>query len=179
MKTVPVSNLAVFTALRQPMLKMQLDLVSAQKEVASGRLSDPGLALGERIGETVSLRQEHARLTTFIDTNALVGARLETTQLELGDLREAAQSFLGALISAPGGASGAIALRQQATEGLKGLIASLNATMHGQQLFGGINADTPPIADYFALSAVPSKQALDDAFFTAFGVTQDLSLIHI
>ncbi|HET7408796.1 MAG TPA: flagellar hook-associated family protein [Paracoccaceae bacterium] len=172
MKTVPVSSLAVTTAVRRSMLTTQLELVTAQKEFATGRLSDPGLILGSRTGQTVSLRQEHARLSTFIDTNALAGARLDATQVELGGIREVAEEFFGALISAPDGPTGALTLRQQATEGFKGLIASLNAAMGGQQLFGGINGDAPPVADYFAAPAATSKQAVDDAFLAAFGMSQ-------
>ena len=172
MKTVPVSSLAVSMAVRQSIMRTQLDLVSAQKEAATGRLSDPGLTLGTRTGQTVSLRQEHARLSTLIDGNGLAGARLEATQVALGGIREAADEFLGALISAPDGPTGAQTLRQLATEGLKGLIAGLNATLGGQHLFGGINADKPPMADYFSVPASAGKQAVDGAFLASFGTAQ-------
>src|SRR5690606_9784536 len=61
---------------------------------------------------------------------------------------------------------------RQAPEGLRALIAGMNETLGGQHLFGGINADRPPIADYFAVPASAGKQALDGAFLASFGTTQ-------
>src|SRR3546814_2739608 len=58
-------------------------------------------------------------LCQSIDTNAIAGARLEATQVALGGIREAADEFFGALISAPDGPTGALTLRQHAMEGLK------------------------------------------------------------
>lgn len=172
MKTTFVSTAAISGITRQSVLKTQSDLVTAQKEVSTGRLADVGRSLGGRTGQAVSIRQEHARLGTIMTTNAQAGSRLETTQLTLGQLRETADGFLGALIAAGGTKTGARALQQQAAEGLKGLIASLNSTAGGQHLFGGINADVKPMTDYFATPAAASKQAVDTAFAAAFGMAQ-------
>ncbi len=172
MKTTFVSTAAIAGITRQSVLKTQSDLVTAQKEVSTGRLADVGLSLGNRTGQAVSLRQEHARLGTIMTTNSMAGSRLETTQLTLEQLRATADGFLGALIAAGDTKTGAQALQQQAAEGLKGLIASLNSSASGQQLFGGINADVKPMADYFATPPAANKQAVDTAFVAAFGMAQ-------
>jgi flagellar hook-associated protein 3 FlgL len=172
MKTTFVSTVAVATSLRQSILKTQGDLVSAQKEAATGRFADVGLTLGGRAGWTISLRQEHARLNAIVDSNALASSRLDATQAALGDIRGTAKEFLGALIALPDGATGANVLQEQAATGLKGLIHGLNASIAGEYLFGGINAAAQPVADYFATPAAANKQAVDNAFLAAFGVAQ-------
>ena len=172
MKTTFVSTVAVASVTRQSILKTQGELVGAQKEVTTGRLADVGRTLGTRTGQAVSLRQEHARLGTFMATNEMAGSRLETTQLTLDQLRETADGFLASLVSTRDTTTGAKALGQQAAEGLKGLIASLNTTSGGQHLFGGIHSDAAPMADYFATPAAASKQAVDNAFAAAFGIAQ-------
>jgi flagellar hook-associated protein 3 FlgL len=172
MKTTFVSTVAVSGAIRQSVLKTQGDLVPAQKEVTTGRLADVGKTLGGRTGQAVSLRQEHARLETILTTNGMAGSRLETTQLTLDQLRKTADGLLGTLISVGDSATAAQAVKQQAAEGLKGLVASLNVTADGRHLFGGINSGTAPMTDYFAAPAAASKQAVDNAFAAAFGMAQ-------
>lgn len=172
MKTTFVSTAAIVGVPRQAILRTQSELVSAQKEVTTGRLADVGRTLGGRTGQAVSLRQEHARLETIMTTNTMAGSRLETTQLTLDQLRKTADGFLGALVSVGKGATGAQTMQQVAADGLKGLIGALNASVGGGYIFGGINSDTQPLADYFATPAGTGKQAVDTAFAAAFGVTQ-------
>lgn len=170
MKTTPVSSAAIAHSARESILKSQRSLLDAQKEVATGRHADMGLALGNRAGHAVSLRQEHAQILTFMDSNALATARLDTSQTILGGLRETAEEFLGMLISTPGKA-GAAALRQQAVAELAGLISGLNTATGGRHIFGGVNADAVPLADYFDTPPSAGKQAVSNAFNTAFGMS--------
>jgi flagellar hook-associated protein 3 FlgL len=173
MKTTFVSTAAMAGVQRQAILKAQGELATAQKEISTGRLADVGLSLGSQTRQVVSLRAEHARLTTMVTTNHMAGSRLEASQLTLDHIRQTADEFLGALVAVGNGTTGARTLQQTAAEGLKGLIGSLNASAGGQYLFGGINSDAKPMADYFAAPApAASKQALDGAFAAAFGIAQ-------
>jgi flagellar hook-associated protein 3 FlgL len=173
MKTTFVSTAAMAGVQRQAILKAQGELATAQKEISTGRLADVGLSLGSQTRQVVSLRAEHARLTTMVSTNQMAGSRLEATQLTLDQLRQTAGEFLGALVSVGKGTTGARVLQQTAAEGLKGLIGSLNASAGGQYLFGGINSHAKPMADYFAAPATAAnKQAVDASFAAAFGVAQ-------
>ncbi len=61
MKASYVSSQAITQALRYSMSRMQSELVVAQKEVATGRVADPGLTLGARTGQSVSLARENLR----------------------------------------------------------------------------------------------------------------------
>ena len=62
MKTTFISTSAISAATRLSSIKLQSKLAEAQKEVTTGRHADVGRGLGYKTGQTVSLRQEHARL---------------------------------------------------------------------------------------------------------------------
>jgi flagellar hook-associated protein 3 FlgL len=172
MKTTAVSTQALSDALRLSLAKAQLKLINAEKEVSSGRHADVGATLGYKTTQTVSLRQEHARLQTIVDTNSIVSGRLEATQAALKDVLANAQTFMSTLVSARDAGSGPAAAKSQAEAGLTAFIDSLNNSFDGGQLFSGINADVKPIADYYANPPATNKVAVDAAFLTAFGVSQ-------
>ena len=80
MSTIIVSTQSISEATRLSLLKAQARLIDAQKEAATGRHADVGRSLGFRTGQTISLRQDHARLTTTMETNAIAATRLDVTQ---------------------------------------------------------------------------------------------------
>jgi len=86
MKTSYISTSSLSAATRLSLSKTQAKLAEAQKEVTTGRLADVGASLGYKTGQTLSLRQEHARLTTIVDTNSVVSTRLTATQAALKSL---------------------------------------------------------------------------------------------
>jgi flagellar hook-associated protein 3 FlgL len=71
MKVSFVSSQAISHALRYQMLRMQADLIKAEKEALSGRVADVGLALGARTGLSVSMNREIERLEGLADSNQL------------------------------------------------------------------------------------------------------------
>lgn len=172
MKSTFISTRAISEATRLSMLKMQAKLLVAEKEVATGRLADVGKSLGHQAGQTVSLRQEHVRLSTIVDTNTEVATRLELTQASIKQVLDGAQAFLGQLIGSRNSETGPGVIKGQA-EGAQGaLIDTLNAAFNGLHLFAGINTDVKPVADYDLSPPGASKQSVATAFLGAFGVTQ-------
>ncbi len=171
MKTTSISTSALTQATRLSLAKLQTNLAQAQKEVTTGRHADIGLALGYRTGETISLRQEHLRLQTITDTNAVVSTRLDTSQSTLEALAKSAQDFLGQLMA--GGSSGQSqqVLQTQAQYALSMFVGALNTTIDGASLFAGINSDVKPITDYQAPGAA-NAQAVANAFAGTFGISQ-------
>ena len=95
-----ISTSALSAATRSSLMKLQTKLADAQKEVTTGRLADVGLSLGFKAGQTVSLRQEHARLQSITETNGLVASRLDASQAALKSLAETRKSFLSQLLVA-------------------------------------------------------------------------------
>ena len=172
MKSTFISTRAISEATRLSMIKMQSKLLVAQKEVATGRLADVGKSLGHQAGQTVSLRQEHVRLTTIVDTNTEVATRLELTQASIKQLLDGAQSFMGQLIGARNSETGPGVIKGQAEGAQAALIDTLNAAFNGAHLFSGINTDVKPLADYDQSPPGANQQSVANAFLTAFGMTQ-------
>ena len=86
MKTNIHLDSSISAATRVSVVETQAKLAEAQKEVTTGRLADVGASLGYKTGQTLSLRQDYARLKTIIDTNSVVSTRLSTTQTSLTSL---------------------------------------------------------------------------------------------
>ncbi len=154
---------------RLNILKLQSQLVTAQQELSSGRLADVGLTLGGRTSETVSLRQQYARLTTIKETNSTVTTRLDVTQTTLQSFSDTAQKFISTLLGSRDTDVGPSVSQGEAKANLVALMDGLNSTLGGQYLFGGTNTTTQPIADYYGTPTAASRQAVTDAFTTAFG----------
>lgn len=171
MKTSYVSSTAISQALRYSMMKMQTELVSAQKESSTGRVADLGLALGSRTGQAISLERDVSRLNSILDSNSLVSSRLTATQDILSQLTERAETLRSTLATAVSGSTETSVVRADGAAMLDLLTSSLNTSVNGQYLFAGINTDVKPIAD-FTDPASPGKVAFDNAFQTYFGFSQ-------
>jgi flagellar hook-associated protein 3 FlgL len=180
MKTTFISTQAAASANRLSILKMQTELAKHTTELGSGRYADVGLELGNKTGRTVSLRQDFQRLDAIKDTNALVAARLDTSQAALDGILGMAQDFSASLIAVRTGDVGADVIRADARSNLQSFIASLNTSIDGEYLFAGVDTDVRPVTDYYATPTAATKTAVDGAFGTAFGMAQgDASVINI
>ena len=155
-------------------LKLQADLARVQKELATGRLADVGLALGIGSTEAMKLRQTQAWQEAVTASNALAAVRLDASQLALDGIRSVAQDFLGQLLSAKGSSSAAIAaVGQVAKSALGALAGQLNSEAAGVSLFSGTKSDQRAMVDYFSPSGSSARQGVDDAFQTAFGMSRN------
>ncbi|MER2536810.1 MAG: flagellar hook-associated family protein [Rhizobiaceae bacterium] len=171
MKMPSVSSTSVSTAMRTAILRAQAELNKAQKELASGKLADTGLALGARTTQVVNFQRDLDRLGGIVDSNALVTSRLSSTQGALDNLSAAAQQFLTTLTAATSGDATPEVMRDSARAALDGLTSIMNLALNGEHLFAGINTDVKPINAFEAGSA--PKTAFDNAFLSYFGFAQD------
>jgi flagellar hook-associated protein 3 FlgL len=172
MKTTFISTSAISAATRASIMKVQQQLADAQKEMTTGRYADVGKTLGYKTGQTISLRQQHTRLQTIIETNSVVSSRLDVTQKTLQNLVDNAQDFVKQLIASRSGGATASALQSDAQAGLNSFIDTMNTTFANGYLFAGVNSDVKPVADYYGTPTPASQQDVANAFLAAFGVTQ-------
>lgn len=172
MKAVSVSSAAISNAMRYSQTRMQVDLVKAQKELDSGKVADAGLALGARSAQAVNFHRDVDRLNAIVDSNALVAARLKSTQDSLGQIVSATQSLVNALTVAVAGDAPDSVTSKSGSTALQSLTTVLNASMNGEYLFAGTNTDVRPIDDYMSASS-PAKAAFDAAFLSHFGFAKD------
>ena len=171
MKTSFISTAAVSQAMRYSMLRTQGDLINAQKEVATGKLADTGLALGARTAQAVNFARDLERLNGIVDSNSLVSSRLSSTQLALGKLSGVAQNLLATLTASASGDAATPVMEASAKAALDELTAILNSSLNGEHLFAGVNTDVKPI-DSFSDPGSTSKAAFDAAFLGHFGFAQ-------
>lgn len=172
MKTTFISTSSISAATRQSLMKVQQEIADALKEMDTGRLADVGKTLGYRTGETISLRQEHARLSTIIETNSLVSTRLKTSQTTIDNLVKNAQDFSKQLLGYRIGGTNALGAQTDAQSRLDGFLDQMNRAFGSGFLFAGVNSDVKPLNDYYDTPAPANRQAVANAFLTDFGMTQ-------
>lgn len=168
MKVSFVSSQAISQAMRYQMLRMQADLVKANKEVATLRVADVGLEIGGRAGIAVSLHREIERLENLKDSNQLAMSRLDSIQVGLKQLTDVAGDLTGAFLTAYGGASDPEIAKREAESALAMMTSVLNGNLDGEHLFAGINTDVKPLADFLD-PASPNRIAFEQAFDVHFG----------
>lgn len=171
MKTSFVSTASVSQSLRNQLLRMQSELISANKELQSMRVADRGLALGARTSQSISLSRDMERVNGLIDQNGLVASRLTSTQNALKQLEDQAQSFLSTISAGMGSPATQAVTLVDAKGTLEALTSILNTTVNGEHIFSGINTDVTPLGDYTAPGS-PAKAAFDTAFAGFFGFPQ-------
>jgi flagellin-like hook-associated protein FlgL len=148
MRTTFVSTLALWNSSKTSLDKLQTGLVKANKELVTGRESDVGLKLGYKTGQTLSLRQDRAEIDALIDSNASILLRMKSSTTALDQVRSNADKFMDALIATPLSSSSVPTLMYQAKANLQSMISSMNSTVGGQYIFGGINSQEKPVNDY-------------------------------
>jgi flagellar hook-associated protein 3 FlgL len=174
MKTTFVSTSAMQNAVRLAIQRAQSEVTDRQQEVVTNRYADVGLALGSKSTRSISLNREVARIDAVLDTNALVGQRLSSSQVVLGQLSESAQQMLDTLITLSDGENASLVkVAQQTINGALGNFSALaNTSNSGEFLFAGVNTDVRPMNDYFAPGS-PAKTAFDNLFQSRFGFSQN------
>ena len=169
MNGVSVSSLSVSDPLRLTLQRLQGQLAQKQTELASGKLADAGLTLGDRTGRIDALGQHASALQTYLDGNTLATTRLEASQAALSSIASGAQDTLSNLVSDHAVPVDPATVKAAADSALRALSGALNTSVDGEYLFGGVNSGVRPIADYPGVPTGVAKLAVDAAFQSAFG----------
>ncbi|WP_201859715.1 flagellin [Microvirga soli] len=148
MRTTFVSTLALWNSSKTSLDKLQTGLVKANKELVTGREADVGLKLGYKTGQTLSLRQDRAEIDALVDSNASILLRMKSSTTALDQVRTNADKFMDALIATPLSSSSLSTIMYQAKANLQSMTSSMNSTVGGQYIFGGINSQEKPLNDY-------------------------------
>lgn len=168
MKTTSISTAALSQSLRFSLVRAQVELTKAQKELQTGAVADTGIALGARTAQSVSLTRDFERMQGIVDSNALITGRLKITQDALKQVGAAAQAFLSTLTTASSGDATGNVAEAAARTMLGQLTGILNTSFNGEHIFAGTNTDVKPIDDFTAAGS-QAKAAFDAAFQSHFG----------
>jgi flagellar hook-associated protein 3 FlgL len=158
-----ISSYALAYAPRLAVTQAQTALSIAQVELSSGHFADIGLSLGSATGNYISLNTQQSRLQAITDTNSTTSTTLTTANSTLDALRTTATSFLASLTQSTGAGNVAGTLVTTASSNLNSLISSLNSTVGGVAIFGGINSGAVPISADTA-SATAAQVSVSSAF---------------
>ena len=169
-----ISSYALSSAPRYTVDQAQAALSKAQVELSSGKMADIGLGLGSSSGSYVSLNAQQNRLNAIQSSNTTTAATLTAATTALDALRTTASSFLTSLTQASSSGTAAGTLVTTADANLGDLTSTLNTTVAGQAIFGGINSGALPMTAYTTGSA--AQTAVSDSYNTAFN-GQDPSTI--
>lgn len=161
-----ISTSALSAAPRLSVIQAQNALSKAQVELSSGKLADIGLGLGSATGTYVSLGVQSGRLQAVKSSNATTAATLTAVTTSLDAMRATASQFLDQLTGTGSSASTSDILADVAGSNLAALTASLNTSVGGNAIFGGLNTAEPPLTTYTATS--PAKAAVDGSFASSF-----------
>ena len=164
------SSSAQSAAQRLVIKRIQTQMSQAQTELATGRVSDPTQALGAKTGRLVSLEARVASITGIVDSNALVTSRLKASDLALEGVSASADKMQQLLVKAKAGLVTPADLAKQAASLLEETMSSLNSSMNGEALFGGVNSGEAPFGPYFGTPTSAARGAVSASFVAAFGV---------
>lgn len=165
-----VSTYSLGAAMLSSMSRAQSQLTQLTAEASSGQYADLGLQLGDQSGYELSLRNQTNLLQTLTTANQLTVTNLQTAQAALDSIRSTASDTVSTLTSITAGATTAASTLQTAgTNALQALISDTNTTSNGQYVFGGVNSETAPMANYFSSTTSAAKSAIDAAFQATFG----------
>ena len=150
-------------------LRGEAALARASTELTTGRLADPGLALGAATGRLAALDAAVADLTAARAANGVARTGLDAMQASLAGMREAADTLTANLLTAA--TAGTDPARALVAESAAGLLSSVvghaNVTVAGTHLFGGERSGTAPVAD--PATDPIARATVHDAFVAAFG----------
>jgi len=169
------STYSMTASLRTVIANLQTNLARSQKEMATGRHADLGVALGLRASRSFTLADARDTIGTLRHTNDLVSARLVTTQTALDGMKSDAQRLRATLLASQTDGGDRDAVLAQARQALSSFVAKMNGGDGESYLFGGVDSDAAPLENYFADPPAPNKGALDAAFVAAFGFGQSAS----
>ncbi len=167
-----VSSSTTSQILQNTVQRLQTQLNTASSESSTGLLADIGLTLGANSGQDVVMHQQMAELAAITASNNVVTAQQSTASDALTSLQATTQSMLSQVVAAESGtpnSTGATALQQAASGALADFSTTMNASVGGVYVFGGINSGTAPISTYSTTPASAAQSAVDTAFQSYFG----------
>lgn len=168
-KPATVSTAQLYRHGSRVLLQLESKLTATQAEATTGRRSDLGREIGVRFREVAEARQARAKLRSIVETSGLTQSRLSTAQAAMASIESTAQTFLDQALAARSARVAPEIMRTTARASVGSVTDSLNSSMGGVHLFGGTNADAPPLREHYANPPSAGQVAIEGAFVTRFG----------
>ena len=173
MKINYVSTLALNSSLRAGTLEKQAKLAVLQTEISTGKKADLGRDLGAFSSRAVSLDAQIAELEQIEVTNSFAKGRFSTQQNGIAAIVDSSDQFIGQITTELTGSLNRNLLTSLGNSAIGTLQSTLNTTLNGEYVFSGINTVSTALVDYNGPDGAAAKAAVQNAFTTHFGFTQN------
>ncbi|MES2143434.1 MAG: flagellin [Pseudomonadota bacterium] len=149
MTRVSLGDMAQTAMLARYQASLKLDLQRASREATTGKVADPGQALGGDFRALAGIDSALGRLQGYRSANTEASMRATAMQTAIGTIAEYADSLSGTLLTASssGTASQIDTAARQAQSDLRSVIGTLNARFADRSLFAGTATQTAPLPD--------------------------------
>jgi len=180
MKIGFVSTYVMNNTQRRITAQAQSDLVKASYEATTGRVYDPGLALGAKSSRFLDTESQINYLNGLKDTNNLAALRMSASQGAISSLVHADKdgsagvlNTFNKLLVGNDTIANAGELQSAAQSALDSFVSALNTSYNGEYVFGGTNTAEPPLDYYKAGSNEGGSRIVQQAFRDHFGFSPD------
>lgn len=149
--------------------RLQTLYTAAQSELSTGRVADVVRSLGAKVGNLAALESRVKVNDSVVATNTLLKARLESVDLAVGGIRQAASDFRATLVGAGGSAAPLGGLADRASGFLEILQSFGNTTFAGRYVLSGSDGNRAAIRDFLSAGS-NARMAVAASFSAAFNM---------
>ncbi len=140
--------------------RVQSNIANLQNQISSGRKTDNFQGLGNQVEHFVQLESRISKSETYIENNAIVLSRVNTTRVVVDDIIDLVDDIENFIVSSRNvGANESLDFNNQISSMRDRLDEMLNTNFDGRYLFGGTRTNAPPISD----NPVPLTPGVPDA----------------
>ncbi|SMH63058.1 flagellin [Azospirillum agricola] len=167
-----LSTLGMSRRLQTTLTQLQMDMVRANEEIATGVHADVSATIGARTGRDIALRNMFDRTEEYLKTTALLDGRMGTMDSAMTSILTAGTDLLATASTGLGQqAPTGVSLQNKAKATLDQIVGMLNAASGNAYLFAGTAVEAPPMRAVDGdKSGLPSPmQIVRDAITAATG----------
>lgn len=163
------SSFSQARATRTQISRLQTAYTAAQSELSTGRVADVVNSLGSKVGNLAALESRVKVIDSVVATNSLLKGRLESVDLAVGGIQQAATDFRTLLVGAAGGEAPLSRLADRARSFLETLTSFGNTAYGGRHVLSGSDGDRPAIRDFLSAGS-DARTAVASSFAAAFNM---------
>ncbi len=143
-----ISTYSVHQSTLRDTSKTQSELAKLQGQLSSGYKTDRFVGIDKQVEQYIGLDAKIRKTDIYIENNAVVLSRLNTTQVTMEKLIDVTNDIQNLMVQRR---NPALAKNINFKERLNALrttaVSLLNTTFEGRFIFGGTRTDTPPVSD--------------------------------
>ena len=128
--------------------RVQNNITNLQNQISSGKKTDNFQGLGSKVEHFVSLEDKMAKAENYIENNAVILSRVNTTRVVMEDIIDLVDDMENLIVASRNlGVEDSLDFDNQMGNMRDRLGEMLNTRFDGQYLFGGTRTNAPPVAD--------------------------------